>query len=55
MGCGCSKKRSQKISSANTKTTNVNNTKTSSEKRSQDRKRRMVSIKAVTNSTFSKK
>ena len=34
---------------------NKNNTGNNSEKRKSDRKRRMVSIKAMSNSTFSKK
>lgn len=57
MGCGCNKKRTQKISNSMKRQNNLNknNTGNNSEKRKSDRKRRMVSIKAMSNSTFSKK
>lgn len=57
MSCGCSKKRTQKISKANTKRNKI--TKSSQDLKADARsnriKKRMISIKAMTNSTFSKK
>ena len=57
MSCGCSKKRTKKISEANIKRNKI--TKTSQDSKTDARnnriKKRMVSIKAMTNSTFSKK
>ena len=57
MSCGCSKNRTKKISEANTKrnssTKNIRNS--NADARSNRIKKRMVSIKAMTNSTLSKK
>jgi len=57
MGCGCNKKRTQKISSAMKKQSapNKNDTAKNAENRKGNRKRRMISIKSMSNSTFSKK
>ena len=57
MGCGCNKKRTQKVSSAIKKQSDLikKNAAKKAEDRKNGRKRRMVSIKAMSNSTFSKK